>query len=135
VRILQSPDPPRPAENAKATLIPAEPGPENKLPDYPADALKSGCGSGVVPVRIHVGRNGRVVSQGEVPGRAIGSDLCHARFAEAVRAAISKWGFFPAMRRVCPGDSEDCTSTPITIYLDLEFRFEVANGKGVVISP
>lgn len=135
VRILSSPDVRRAPDESRVTEVPAQAGPENELPIYPAAALRSGCGSGVVPARIHIGTNGRIVRQGDVPGRSLASDSCHTVFAEAVRAAVSQWGFFPAMRRVCGGDGANCTDTPIAIYLDLEFRFDVVDGKGIVKTP
>lgn len=135
VRILDSPDARRLTEQSRVTVVPAEAGPENTLPVYPAAALRAGCGSGVVPVRIHIGTNGRVIRQGEVPGQALASDSCHQQFAEAVRAAVSEWGFFPAIHRACESDGAECTDTPITIYLDLEFQFDVVNDMGLVTTP
>jgi hypothetical protein len=135
VRILNSPDSRGAPDDPRVTLVAAVAGPENALPVYPAVALEAGCGSGVVPVRIHIGTNGRVVRQSDVPGLSLARDSCHARFAEAVRTAVSQWGFFPAMRRVCDGDGGACKDTPIAIYLDLEFRFEVVSGKGTVTAP
>ncbi len=135
VRILNSPEVGRVREESRVTVVPAEAGPENALPVYPPAALQARCGSGVVPIRIHIGTNGRVVRQSEVPGRNLAGDSCHGLFAEAVRTAVSRWGFFPAMRHVCEGDGTACTDTPITIFLDLEFRFEVVSGKGIVTTP
>jgi hypothetical protein len=39
------------------------------------------------------------------------------------------------MRRVCTGQSAECTDTPITIHIDLEFLFEVVQGEGRVRAP
>ena len=121
VRILNSPEVGRVREESRVTVVSAEAGPENALPVYPPAALQARCGSGVVPTRIHIGTNGRVVRQSEGPGRNLARDSCHGLFAEAVRSAVSRWGFFPAMRRVCEGDGATCTDTPITIFLDLEY--------------
>jgi TonB family protein len=134
VRVLDSPEARRPSSKSRVTVVAAEAGPENKLPEYPPAALRAGCGGGVVAVRIHIGPNGRV-RQSAVPGRSPASGPCQDAFAAAVRATVSSWGFFPAMRRVCGDDETGCTDSPITVYLDLEFRFEVVDGRGRVSSP
>jgi hypothetical protein len=133
--VLNSPEARRAREESRVTVVPAEAGSENALPVYPPAALEAGCGSGIVPIRIQIGTNGRVTRHSDVPGRNLAGDSCHGLFAEAVRIAVSQWGFFPAMRRVCEGDATTCTDTPIAIYLDLEFRFEVVAGKGVITTP
>jgi outer membrane biosynthesis protein TonB len=133
VRVLATPDTPRPPEKSEVTILDAEAGSENQLPEYPQAALQQGCGAGVVPIRIHIGSSGRVIRQADVPGRVLAADSCHLQFEEAVRAAVSQWGFFPAMQHVCAEGG--CTDTPITIYLDLEFRFDVVHGKGRVRAP
>jgi outer membrane biosynthesis protein TonB len=135
VRVLDSPEARRPRGESRVTVVAAEAGPENKLPEYPPAALRAGCGGGVVAVRIHVGPNGRVLRQGAVPGRSLAAGPCQDEFAAAVRSTVSSWGFFPAMRRVCGDDGTECTDSPITVYLDLEFRFEVVDGRGRVASP
>lgn len=133
VRIL-NPASANPEPDSKVTVVAAEAGPENQLPEYPARALAADCGSGRVAVRIRIATTGRVQLQGDVPGRAVPSDACHQEFAGAVRETVQKWGFFPAMRRVCGDGASDCTSTPVPISLDLEFLFEVVGGKGRVRS-
>ncbi len=132
MQVLNPSDADRSQHDAEATIVPAEAGPENRLPEYPARALAAGCGQGRVAVRVHIGTDGRVQLQGEVPGRPVSSDACHQEFAAAAHDAVSRWGFFPAMRRVCGDGASECTNMPIAIYLDLEFLFEVVDGKGRV---
>jgi outer membrane biosynthesis protein TonB len=138
VRLLSQAEPKRPVDQAEVTMVPARAGPENRLPVYPEAALRAGCDRGRIPLRIHIGTNGRVISQAPVPGTTVPDDSCHAEFAAAVRSTVADWGFFPAMRKRCSpqtGAMPDCSDAPLTIYLDLEFSFEVVRGKGVVTSP
>ena len=136
-RILSSPPEPTKTEDVEITVVPAYVGAANDLPVYPPDALRSGCREGRVAVRVHIGTSGRVVEQTAIPDRPVPEDACHQAFHEAVSRAVSRWTFFPAMRRTCnsrrSGDPE-CTEVPIRIYVDVEFLFEVVEGKGVVRS-
>jgi hypothetical protein len=125
-------------------ITPAYASSENTLPEYPAYALQAGCRAGTVPVRIHIGADGNVAAQRDVPGRPLPDDQCHMAFRAAVQGAVQGWKFAPAFRVTpTPGPDRDgdgrpdfqrWRQEPIMIYLDFEFRFEVVEGKGVVRS-
>jgi outer membrane biosynthesis protein TonB len=139
VRILKEPEAestdPDPSEER---ITPAYASSENKLPEYPAYALRAGCRDGIVPVRVYIGTNGNVAAQGDVPSRALLSDQCHMAFRAAVQSAVRDWKFAPAFRqKPMPGPDPRAPimrweQSPITIYLDFEFSFQVVQGKGVV---
>jgi hypothetical protein len=132
--------PPKPAE--MITNIFAKD--DNPLPEYPAYALRHGCTKGTVAVRLVIGADGNVSRQQDVPGRPLGADPCLVAFRAAVQTAVSGWRFSPAFRlRRVPGpdrdgdgrpDFERWEQTPIAVYVDYEFLFEVVAGKGVVRS-
>jgi hypothetical protein len=117
---------------------------ENKLPEYPAYALKAGCKTGKVPVRVFVGADGNVSGQGDVPGKPLSDQPCLVAFRAAVQSAVAGWRFAPAFRQepvLGPDRNGDgkpdvvrWNQTPIAIYVDFEFTFEVIAGKGVVRS-
>lgn len=120
-------------------ITPAYASSDNKLPEYPAYALKAGCRDGAVPVRVYVGPDGNVVAQRDVPDRPLPPDQCHMAFRAAVQSAVTTWKFAPAFRqKPVPGHDRnrpDLTrweQTPVMIYLDFEFSFAVVEGKGVV---
>jgi hypothetical protein len=115
---------------------------ENKLPEYPAYALKAGCREGRVPVRVHIGADGNVAAQTDIPGRPLPDDQCHMAFRAAVQGAVTDWKFAPAFRqKPVPGRDVDHDGRPdftrweqtaVAIYVDFEFLFEVVEGKGLV---
>lgn len=132
----------RAADPFAERITPAHASSDNRLPDYPAYALKAGCRDGAVPVRVFVGPDGNVAAQRDVPDRPLPTDPCHMAFRAAVQATVAGWKFAPAFRqRAEPGPDVDgdgrpdfsrWQQTPVTIYLDLEFSFAVVEGKGVV---
>lgn len=115
---------------------------ENKLPEYPAYALKAGCRTGKVPVRVTIGADGNVSGQADVPGRPLPSDPCLVAFRAAVQGAVKDWRFAPAFRQqAVPGPDRDGDGRPdfarweqtaIAVHVDFEFTFEVVGGKAVV---
>jgi outer membrane biosynthesis protein TonB len=113
---------------------------ENELPEYPAYALRAGCRDGEVPVRVFIDTDGNVAAQQDVPRRPLPSDECHMAFRAAVQGAVKDWKFAPAFRqRPVPGPDPRAPimrweQTPVTIYLDFEFSFQIVQGKGVVRS-
>ena len=130
-------------EPSDVSITPAYASPENALPEYPAYALKAGCRSGVVPVRVYVGADGNVTAQRDIPGRPLAGDQCHSAFRAAVQGVVQTWTFAPAFRQTHrpgpdPGDGRPplpvWEQSPIPIYLDFEFLFQVVEGKGVVRS-
>jgi hypothetical protein len=146
VRVLNAPeDPPagggtgEPAPPAER-ITPAYASPDNRLPDYPASALKAGCGRGIVAVRVHVNIEGNVSAQRDVPGRPLPDDECHMSFRAAVQSAVNTWRFAPAFRQTPVPDPTAAPHAPVlrwrqeptAIYLDFEFTFAVVDGRGVV---
>jgi hypothetical protein len=119
-------------------ITPAYPSSENKLPQYPAYALRAGCREGVVPVRVYVGTDGNVSDQRDIPDRPLPNDDCHMAFRAAVQSTVKDWKFAPAFRqKPLPGPDPRAPivhweQSPVAIYLDFEFSFEVVGGKGVV---
>ncbi len=111
----------------------------NQAPSYPDAALLAGCGGGLVPVRVHVGIDGRVSAIGPIPGRAAAGDACNREFESAVRRAISGWEFVPAyrVRRLAaqtPGAEPTVERVPLGLDVDYEFVFTIVDGKGAVQS-
>lgn len=129
---------PEPPDPSSERITPAYASPENRLPDYPAYALKAGCRDGTVPVRVTIGTDGNVAAQQDVPGRPLPSDECHMAFRAAVQGAVKDWKFAPAFRqKPVPGPDPRAPimrweQVPIAIYIDFEFSFQVVHGKGVV---
>lgn len=123
-------------------ITPAYASADNRLPEYPAYALKAGCRGGAVPVRIYVGPDGNVAAQRDVPDRPLAADQCHVAFRAAVQSAVAGWKFAPAFRqKPLPGPDRNGDGRPdftrweqtaVMIYLDFEFSFAVVEGKGVV---
>lgn len=146
VRVLNAPESPPPSASGgtlgppSETMTPAYASPDNKLPEYPAYALRAGCRKGVVAVRVHVNREGNVSAQRDVPGHPLPDDECHMAFRAAVQGAVNTWKFAPAFRLtpiVDPAADPHAPvmrwrQEPIAVYLDFEFSFEVVAGKGVV---
>ncbi len=123
-------------------LTPAYASSDNQAPEYPAYALKAGCRSGTVPVRVYLAVDGNVTGQRDIPERPLPSDSCHLAFRAAVQAAVNAWKFSPSYRMTAArGPERDgqpgltrWEQTPLAIYLDFEFFFEVVAGKGIVRS-
>jgi hypothetical protein len=133
--------PPKPAAETITNIFAKD---DNPLPEYPGYALRHGCTKGTVAVRLVIGTDGNVSSQQDVPRRPLGNDPCLVAFRAAVQTAVSGWRFSPAFRlRRVPGPDRDgdgrpdfdrWDQTPIVVYVDYEFLFEVVEGKGVVRS-
>ncbi len=142
VRVLNTPaNPSDGAVDAQTErLTPAYASPDNRLPEYPAVALKAGCRHGIVAVRVHVDAEGNVSAQRDVPGHPLPADDCHMSFRASVQSAINTWRFAPAFRQTPVVDPAADARAPvlrwtqehIAIYLDLEFTFDVVAGKGIV---
>ena len=144
VRVLPNADGDGPADvqRTEAQLTPAYASDQNRLPEYPAYALAFGCRQGVVPVRVHIGTDGNVAAQTDIPGRPLADDACHTAFRAAVQGAVSAWKFAPAFRLTAfPGRDVDGDGRPdrkrwesvaVAIHVDMEFTFDVVAGQGVV---
>ena len=145
VRILQSESKKSQVPNAVAeTITPAYASDDNKLPEYPAHALRAGCRQGLVPIRLYIGVDGNVARVLPIPSRPVAEDLCHSAFWAATCVAVETWRFSPAFRQTPqPGPDVDgdgrpdftrWEQKPTMIYLDFEFTFRVVEGKGQVLS-
>lgn len=126
-------------EPSPETITAIHPFAENLSPSYPAGALSAGCGDGLVPVRVHVGIDGRVSDVRRIPGRVVAGDACHGMLETAVRQALAGWQFVPAyrIRRLAaetPGQEPTVERVPLGLDLDYEFVFTVVDGKGSVRS-
>ena len=142
VRVLNPPSPSAEVVPTEGTITAALASYDNQLPVYPVYALKAGCRDGRVPVRVHIGTDGNVAAQRDVPSRPLPDDQCHMAFRAAVQAAVKDWKFAPAFRqKPTPGPDLDRDGKPdlthweqsaVAIYVDFEFSFEVVDGKGVV---
>jgi hypothetical protein len=125
------------AEPSAETITAILPFVENPPPTYPEAALRAGCGDGLVPVRVHVGIDGRVSDIQGIPGRPVQDDACHRAFEGSVRQALGAWGFVPAYRvRSVPADGAGgeprIERVPLGLDVDYEFLFAVVDGKGTV---
>lgn len=128
------------AEVSAATLTPAYASSENALPVFPDFALRAGCDGGVVRARVFVGADGNVtgsedLAEPQPPGR------CPAALSGAVHAAVSHWRFAPSFRvrpleRPPAADGRprppEWEQTPVPVFLDFEFTFEVVDGQPAV---
>lgn len=130
------------AEVSAATLTPAYASPENALPVFPDFALRAGCDGGVVRARVFVGADGNVTgSEDLAAAEPEASGRCPAALRGAVHAAVSRWRFAPAFRvrpRERPPTADgrprlpEWEQTPVPVFLDFEFTFEVVDGKPAV---
>lgn len=130
------------AEVSAATLTPAYASTENALPVFPDFALRAGCDGGVVRARVFVGADGNVTgSEDLVASEPPASGRCLAALRGAVHATVSHWRFAPAFRvrsleRPPAADGRPrppaWEQTPVPVFLDFEFTFEVVDGKPAV---
>ncbi len=153
-----SPDPLRGETNATLLPDPAARGAEldeneeyrppaprgkNLLPRYPEEALAARCGDGIVALRIVIGTEGDVIDVGDSPLLDSTGGGCGAGFRTSAESAVRAWRFWPAeKRRLAPGEDYDkdgspdyekvLETTPLPVYLDIRFDFEVVEGKGRV---
>jgi hypothetical protein len=144
VRVLTGPGGSGAPDATVETITAAYASDQNQLPIYPAYALKAGCQNGVVPVRVHIGSDGNVSAVRTIPANPVAEDQCHSAFWVAAYTAVSAWKFAPAFRQTpIPGPDYDGDGRPditrwkqeaVPIYVDFEFLFTVAKGRGEVRS-
>lgn len=114
-----------------------------KLPGYPDQALAAAAPASDVVVRVVIATDGSVASVEPSPLAAPPTDEWGPLFYEAVREAVSAWRYDPCQLRVLEdgpdrdGDGRPdfqlvVDSTPLAVYLDLSFRFEIVDGDGRV---
>jgi hypothetical protein len=113
------------------------------MPSYPDRALAAGAPPTDVVVRIVVATDGTVekVTLSPLAGPSAGEweDV----FYDVVRDAVASWKYDPCQLREL-GDGPDSdgddapdyrlvvASTPVSVYLDIRFRFEIVAGEGQV---
>lgn len=130
------------AEVSAATLTPAYASPENALPVFPDFALRAGCDGGVVRARVFVGTDGNVTGSEDLAGSVPEArGRCPEALRGAVHAAVSRWRFAPSFRvrpveRPPAADGQprppEWEQTPVAVFLDFEFAFEIVDGEPAV---
>jgi hypothetical protein len=156
------PPPPPDRGSVTATLIPAPDAPSmhlgpgevyvapqimrgNPLPEYPPDLIPLKLAPHAVVVRITSNEYSGIDDVHPSPLGGTTDDQYRQRFEDAVSAAVSRWKVFPAViRREKPGADLDGDGKPdytivtaskrLKAFFDIEFDFEVANGKALVRS-
>jgi hypothetical protein len=113
------------------------------LPRYPDEALAAGTPPAEVVVRVVVATDGSVASVRPSPLADPPATDWDELFHGAVREAVSGWRYDPCrLREFEDGPDRDgdgapdyslmVASTPISVYLDVKFRFEIISGSGQV---
>jgi len=114
-----------------------------QLPRYPEAALAAGAPPTEVLVRVVVAEDGSVASVEPSPLTPPPTGAWETLFLAAVREAVAEWRYDPCqLRELEEGPDRDgdgrpdfqvvVASTPLAVYLDLAFRFEVVDGDGRV---
>ena len=114
-----------------------------RLPSFPDAALAAGAPPTVIVVRVIVAEDGSVARVGQSPLAVPPGGEWDALFLEAVVEAVSDWRYDPCQLRELedgpdrngdgvPDYKAVVGSTPLSVYLDLAFRFEIIDGDGVV---
>src|SRR5690625_2672670 len=102
---------------------------EHDLPVYPPELVSAQASPATVVAQVVVDKTGRVkrvtVESETKP------DPRHARFAAAVKAAVSQWRFYP-YRVQKPGPNGTVSQVPLPVTLWYAFHFSVVDGKPVV---
>ena len=118
--------------------------PQMPLPAYPEEALAAGAPPTEVVVRVVVGANGSVTSVRPSPLANQPLSELHQLFFEAIRNVVSDWKYEPChLQEFTDGPDRDgdgkadyrvlAGSTPMAVYLDLAFHFEIVDGAGQVV--
>ena len=114
-----------------------------QMPRFPDAALAAGAPPTVIVVRAVVAEDGSVARVGQSPLAAPPGGEWDALFLEAVVESVSGWRYDPCQLRELedgPDSNDDgapdyqvvVASKPLSVYLDLAFRFEIVDGDGVV---
>lgn len=117
--------------------------PKMPLPTYPEEMLVAEAPPTKVVVRVVVGADGSVTSVRPSPLADTPPGEWHSIFFEAVRKTVSNWRYEPCrLQKVTDGPDRNgdgkadykilASSTPMEIYLDLAFQFEIVDGAGSV---
>ena len=113
------------------------------LPAYPEEALAAGAPPTDVVVRLVVDTDGSVDSVRRSPLAGPPTSEWDELFYRVVSETVTGWKYEPCeLRELEEGPDRDgdgasdytmvVTSTPITVYLDLKFRFDIVAGAGRV---
>ncbi len=114
-----------------------------KLPAYPPEALSANAPPAEVAVRLVVATDGSVASVTPSPLVAPPESEWEDLFYRVVRDAVASWRYEPCeLRELEDGPDLDgdgspdyrlvVASTPVQVYLDVMFRFEIVAGTGQV---
>jgi hypothetical protein len=113
------------------------------LPAYPPEALAANAPPTEVAVRLVVGTDGSVASVTPSPLAAPPESEWEELFYRVVRDAVAGWRYEPCeLRELEDGPDLDgdgspdyrlvVASSPVQVYLDVMFRFEIVAGTGQV---
>jgi hypothetical protein len=113
------------------------------LPGYPEEALAADAPTTDVIVRVVVAKDGSVSSVRRSPLAGPPRGEWEKLFYDVVSETVADWRYEPCvLRELEDGPDRDgdgasdytlvVASTPMTVYLDLKFRFEIVAGTGQV---
>ena len=113
------------------------------MPRYPDPALAAGAPPTDVVVRIVVATDGSVARATPSPLAGPSTGEWDDLFYRVVQDAVTTWQYDPCqLRELEDGPDFDgdgtpdyrlvVASTPVSVYLDIRFRFEIVAGKGQV---
>jgi hypothetical protein len=113
------------------------------LPGYPKQALAADAPTTDVIVRVVIAKDGSVSSVRRSPLAGPPQGEWEELFYNVVIGTVEDWRYEPCMlRELEDGPDRDgdgtsdytlvVASTPMTVYLDLKFRFEIVAGAGQV---
>lgn len=113
------------------------------IPHYPDQALAAGAPPTDVVVRIVVATDGTVEKVTPSPLAGPSTGEWEDVFYGVVRDAVASWRYDPCqLRELEDGPDSDgdgapdyrvvVASTPVSVYLDIRFRFEIVAGEGQV---
>ena len=113
------------------------------LPRYPDDALAAEAPATDVVVRMVIAKDGSVASVEPSPLAAPPATEWELYFHRVVGETVGGWRYDPCqIRRFEDGPDRDgdgapdyrvlASTTPIEVYLDIKFKFEIIDGAGRV---
>ena len=113
------------------------------LPSYPPAALAAKFGYATMVLRLVIGTDGRIAGIEQSPHKISSGGAFEKEFRASIEEAVQKWVFHPAEWRRLE-DGEDLNgdgkidfrrvveSRKIVVHYDVQFEFDIMNGKGQV---